>query len=285
MKPVKLGEITIPVNFDNAIDLVNLQRKIRRQLLLPEDMTKDNMRISFNSEKYREDLINISFLEHLKYDILIPYPSNAWMGSILPDGVFTEIHSINYYQKINGDCELTHAIEDLHRILKHNGTVHIGVPNFKLILEKIVEMPSEVTRLQWEHFLFSRNVDERGLFYNQSICDVKRIVSRARHAGFRDIQEDLLYGKENEKYIEMHPENFDLPGVNEQARIDFNIMLKDSKIRRKKCIMTRCTSKAGQQEYKRQQSVYCRRHYRKAKQKLQEMQECALRSMVVLKKE
>ncbi len=285
MKPVKLGEITIPVSSDNIVELVNYERKLRGQKLLPEEITQDNLKISFNSEEYREDLINISFLGHLRYDILIPYPSNAWMESALPEDTFTEVHCAGYYQKINGDCELTHAIEDLQRILKPNGIAYVGVPNFKLILNELANSRSEAQRLRWEHFLFSRNVDEKGLFYNQSICDATRIMSRARFAGFKSAEEDADYGTELEKYLTMTPENFNLQGVNKEVRQKFKEMLRDDDIRRKKCIIARCSSKAGQQEFKRVQSIYCRRHFRKAKGKLKAAQERALRVLIVLKKE
>ena len=285
MKPIKIGEITIPVNFDNIIERTNIQRQIRKQPELPPSNTQDDVKIGFNTEEYRQDLVNVGFLEHLRHDILIPYPDNAWMESVLPDNSFTEVHSINYYQQINGDCELTHAMEDLYRILKPGGTAYIGIPNFDVILDKIQNAASEHLRLHWEHFIFSRNVDERGLFYNQSICDVQRITNRARHVGFRDIQEALSYGKDLAKYLTMKPDRFDLPGVDKEVRAEFNRTLKDKSIRRKKCIISRCVSKAGQQEFARKQSVYCRRHYRKAKRKLEEMQERALRAMVVLKKE
>ena len=43
-------------------------------------------------------------------------------------------------------------------------------------------------------------------------------------------------------------------------------------------------NKMNQQEFKRQQSIYCRRHFRKAKQKLSEAQERALRTVVILEK-
>lgn len=285
MKVVRIGEILIPVSTDRLVELVNEKRRLRGQPLLPASITQDNLKISFNSAEYHEDLINIAFLGHLQHDILIPYPSNAWMGSILPSDTFVEVHSINYYQMINGDCELTHAIEDLYRILKLDGTAYIGVPNLDLILNKIIETKAETERLKWEHFLFSRNVDERGLFYNQSICNFARLRSRARFAGFRTVTEDKGYGEENIKYLAMKPEEFDLPGVDDGARTAFRVMAKDTSVRRKKCIVPRCKAKAGQQEFARIPSVYCRRHYRKAKTKLVEAQERALRIMVILKKE
>lgn len=284
MKNVKVGEFMVPVTSLNFLEDVQRMRRIKHRKPLPKNMTMDTLKIAFNSEEYVDSLINIVFLEHLDHDILMPYPSNAWMGSVIPDEFCIEVHSINYFQKINGDCELTHALEDLYRILKPGGTAYIGVPNFKLILEKIVGASSEVESLKWEHFLFSRNVDERGLFYNQSICDARRIKSRAYFAGFEKAEEDEEYGTESTKYLTMTPEDFDLPGVDEKVRAEFWEMHRDDAVRRKKCIVGRCTAKAGQQEFKRQPSVYCRRHFRKAKQKLTEAQERALRTLVVLKK-
>lgn len=284
MKNVKVGEFVVPVTSLNFLEDVQRMRELKQRKPLPKDMSMDNLKISFNSEEYTDSLINVAFLEHLDHDILIPYPSNAWMGSVLPDEFCVEVHSINYCQKINGDCELTHALEDLHRILKPGGKAYIGVPNFKLILEKIVNANSEVESLKWEHFLFSRNVDERGLFYNQSICDAKRLKSRAYFAGFEEAEEDKKYGVESTMYLTMIPEQLDLPGVSDKAREKFWRMYNDDTIRRKKCIIRRCTAKAGQQEFKRQPSIYCRRHFRKAKQKLTEAQERALRTLVVLKK-
>ena len=285
MKVTRIGEIVIPVDFDRLVEMTNEKRRWRGQPLLPPEITQDNLKISFNSEEYREDLINMSFLGHLQYDILIPYPSTAWMKSVFPDAIFTEVHSVNYYQKINGDCELTHAVEDLFRIVKPGGTAYIGVPNFDLILRMISEIQDDTGRLKWEHFLFSRNVDEKGLFYNQSICNVKRIRSRGYYAGFRTVGEDTSYGEQFTKYISMTPEEINLPGVDEEARKKFAEMLNDTSIRRKKCIVPSCEAKAGQQELRRVQSVYCRRHYRKAKSKLEEFQQKALRLVVTLKKE
>ena len=109
--------------------------------------------------------------------------------------------------------------------------------------------------------------------------------NRARHAGFKSVKEDRNYGEANVKFLTMTPEEFDLPGVDKKVRQRFNRMLRNDKIRRKGCIMSRCNAKAGQQEFKRKQSVYCRRHYRKAKEKLAGAQERALRIMVILKKE
>lgn len=285
MRSVRVGEIGIPVHLDQLVELTNLKRKWLGQKPLPIDVTQDSLKISFNSEEYREDLINLSFLGHLQYDILIPYPSTAWMKSVIPDNFCTEVHSVNYYQKINGDCELTHAIEDLFRIVKPEGKAVISVPNFDYIVRMINEIRDDVSRLKWEHFLYSRNVDEKGLFYNQSLCNFSRLSNRARYAGFRTIVEDGTYGIQHAKYLNMMPENFDLPGVNEEARENFQKMLADTSIRRKKCIVPDCPAKAGQQEFRRVQSVYCRRHYRKAKDKLEEMQQKALRLVVVLKKE
>lgn len=282
MRDNRIGDISIPIRFKQIVESVNLRRQLREQPLLPEDMTEDNLRITFNSEEYRPEMINISFLGHLQYDILIPYPSNAWMGSILPDEAFEEVHSVNYYQKINGDCELTHAIEDLYRVLKPGGKAVIAVPNFKYILEKIIETRSEQGRLQWEHFLFSRNVDERGLFYNQSITDFSRLRNRGLFAGFTKVEEDQGYGEEVEKYLTMIPEEFNLPGVTSEVRRKFQRAKRIG--RRTKCIIARCSSKAGQQEFKRAPSIYCRRHYRKAKTKLAQMQERALRIAVILTK-
>lgn len=282
---VRVGELGVPVIFDRLVEMAKIKRQLRNQEKLPEEITQDNLKVTWNSEEFRNDLVNIAFLSHLQYDVLIPYPGNAWLGSIFPDKVFTEIHSVNYYQKINGDCELTHALEDLYRILKPGGKAFISIPNFDLILDKILNAESDIHRLKWEHFLFSRNVDEKGLFYNQSICSYMRLYGRAWHAGFRSIEEDKCYGGENEKYLQMEPDSFDLPGVDNEARDGFRSMLVDPTVRRKKCIVPRCVSKAGQQEFKREQSVYCRRHYRKAKIRLQEMQEKALRIMVILKKE
>jgi hypothetical protein len=285
MRAGRIGSLSIPVTIDRLVELVNEKRRLRGASLLPESNTQDNLKISFNSTDYREDLINIVFLEHLPHDVLIPYPSNAWMGSVLPDNRFTEVHSVNYFQMINGDCELTHAMEDLYRIIKPGGTAHIGVPNFDFILDKIVTATSEAERLRWEHFLFSRNVDERGLFYNQSICNFIRIRNRARFAGFNNVIEDKEYGEENIRYIDMRPEEFDLPTVDESVREKYEEIRKDDSIRRKPCIVRRCKAKAGQQEFARIPSVYCRRHYRKAKTKLAEAQERALCTMVILKKE
>lgn len=285
MKSLRVGELGIPVNLEQMIELVNLKRKWQKQNPLPEDITQDNLKIAFNSEEYTESLINISFLGHLQYDILMPYPSTAWMKSVFPDGIFAEVHSVNYYQKINGDCELTHAMEDLYRIVKPGGKAIISVPNFDFILKKINEIQDDVARLKWEHFLFSRNVDEKGLFYNQSLCNVRRISNRARYAGFRAIEEDTSYGEQHTKYLDMIPEDFNLAGIDAKAREEFQKMLVDTAIRRKKCIISECTAKAGQQELRRVQSVYCRRHYRKAKIKLEEMQQKALRLVVILKKE
>lgn len=285
MRAGRIGDLSIPVTKDRLVELVNEKRRLRGAPLLPESNTQDNLKISFNSVDYRDDLINIVFLEHLVHDVLIPYPSNAWMGSVLPDEAFTEVHSVNYYQMINGDCELTHAIEDLYRILKPGGAAYVGVPNLDLILQRIVETKSESERLKWEHFLFSRNVDERGLFYNQSICNLNRLRNRARFAGFREIIEDKEYGEESVKFLTMKPEEYDLPTVDEEARLKHKEMMKDDSVRRKSCIVARCKAKAGQQEFARVPSVYCRRHYRKAKTKLTEAQERALRIMVILKKE
>lgn len=284
MQNQKVGEFTVPITSEHFLETVREMRRLKGRTALPEDMTMDNLKISFNSEEYRDDLVAISFLEHLEYDVLMPYPSNAWMGSVIPDNFCQEVHSINYYQKINGDCELTHALEDLHRIIKPGGKAYIGLPNFRLILENIMNAKSETESLKWEHFLFSRNVDERGLFYNQSICDVKRIRSRAFFAGFKELQEDKEYGEEGRKYLAMKPEDFNLPGVDQEARDKFWEVHKDDAVRRKKCIVGRCKAKAGQQEFSRTPSVYCRRHFRKAKQKLAEAQERALRTMVVLTK-
>ena len=50
-------------------------------------------------------------------------------------------------------------------------------------------------------------------------------------------------------------------------------MYTDDTVRRKKCVVGRCSAKAGQQEFQRTPSVYCRRHFRKAKHKLAEAQE------------
>jgi len=285
MKSVRVGEIVIPVNLDQMIELTNEKRKWRGQSPLPPSITKNNLKISFNSEEYKEELINVSFLGHLQHDVLIPYPSTAWMRSVFPDQFLTEVHSINYYQKINGDCELTHAIEDLFRIIKQKGTAYIGVPNFELILKMITDTSDDTTRLKWEHFLFSRNVDEKGLFYNQSICSLKRIRNRACYVGFKTAEEDKMCGAHFAEYLNMIPEQFNLPGVNEETREMFNKILNDKNIRRKKCIVPGCLAKAGQQELMRIQSVYCRRHYRKAKVKLEECQQKALRLVIVLKKE
>ena len=257
MKNIKVGEFMVPVTSVNFLEDVQRMRELKQRKPLPKDMTMDNLRIGFNSEEYVDDIINIAFLEHLDHDILMPYPGNAWMGSVLPDDFCIEVHSINYFQKINGDCELTHALEDLYRIIKPGGKAYIGVPNFKLILDKIVNANSEVESLKWEHFLFSRNVDERGLFYNQSICDEKRLRSRAYFAGFSKVKEDSNYGKESTKFLTMTPEDFDLPGIDEEARKEFWEMHGDDAVRRKKCIIGRCMAKAGQQEFKRQPSVYC----------------------------
>jgi len=285
MRNPRIGEITIPIVFDQLVELVNEKRRLRKEPLLPEDMTQDNLRINFNSEEYNTDLINMAFLGHLQYDVLIPYPGNAWMQSVLPSDAFTEVYSTNYFQKINGDCELTHAMEDLYRIVKPGGTAYIVVPNCDLILQKLVGIKEDTGRLKWEHFLFSRNVDEKGLFYNQSLCSARRLKNRARFAGFQEAAEDKEYGESNIKYLDMVPEEYNLPGVNEKARKQFRSMISDSSIRRKKCIVPRCQAKAGQQEFRRMQSIYCRRHYRKAKAKLTEAQERALRIMVILKKE
>jgi len=284
MKKIKIGDFTTAVTSENFLEYAHEMRRLRGRKPLPEDMTTDNLKISFNSEEYIDDTVNLAFLGHLDHDILIPYPSNAWMGSVLPDEFCQEIHCVNYFQKINGDCELTHALEDMYRILKPGGVVYIGVPNFKLILSKIVNANSEVESLKWEHFLFSRNVDERGLFYNQSICDFRRIRGRASFAGFSSATEDENYGGESEKFLTMDPDDFDLPGISKKTRKAFWKMHADDSIRRKKCIVGRCNAKAGQVEFKRQPSIYCRRHYRKAKQKLLEAQERALRIMVILKK-
>jgi hypothetical protein len=281
----RIGDLIIPVAFDRMVELTNEKRRLRGYSLLPQEITQDNLKITWNSEEFRDDFINVGFLGHLQHDILVPYPGNAWMGSIFPEQVFTEIHSINYYQKINGDCELTHAMEDLYRILKSNGTAHISVPNFNLILNKIVQTNVDTERLKWEHFLFSRNVDEKGLYYNQSLCTHQRLYSRAIYAGFKSISKDEFDDKDIEKCLNMKPDQFDLPGVNEEARKNFQLALMDSAVRRKKCIVPRCISKAGQQEHKREQSVYCRRHYRKAKAKLIETQEKILRTTIILKKE
>lgn len=285
MRAGRIGDLSIPVTIERLVELVNEKRRLRRAPLLPKEITQDNLKISLNSADYRDDLINIAFLEHLQHDILIPYPSNAWMGSVLPDNAFTEVHSINYYQQINGDCELTHAIEDLYRILKPDGVAYIGVPNFDFILGKIMSTSSESERLRWEHFLFSRNVDERGLFYNQSICNFARLRNRAHFAGFKGAEEDKGYGEDNIKYLDMKPEEFDLSGVDEEAREKHKAIVENDGIRRKPCIVKRCKAKAGQQEFARVPSVYCRRHYRKAKTKLIEAQERALRTVVILKKE
>jgi len=279
---VRIGEITIPVGIGNAIELTNLKRKWRGQPLLPEDNTQDNLKISFNSEDYREDLVNITFLAHLQYDILIPYPCTAWMQGVIPDKSIDELHSVNYFQKINGDCELTHAMEDLYRIMKVGGTAYVSVPNIQVILRKIIDTVDENARLKWEHFLYSRNVDEKGLFYNQSACDARRIRSRAYHAGFRGVTEDTAQGDDVIKYLDMQPEQFNLPGVTEEVRAK---RLTDKEDRRKMCTVPGCPAKSGQQEFQRTPSVYCRRHFRKAKAKLIEMQERALRLTVVLKKE
>jgi len=281
----RIGDLIIPVPFDRMVELTNEKRRLRGHVLLPQEITQDNLKITWNSEEFCDNLINVSFLGHLQYDILIPYPGNAWMGSILPDQVFTEVRSINYYQKINGDCELTHAMEDLHRILKLGGTAYISVPNFELILAKIMSIRDDKERLKWEHFLFSRNVDEKGLYYNQSICGNARLLNRAVHTGFKIISKDEFDSKDIEKCLDMRPDQFDLPGVDNEARKHFQASLVDSAVRRKKCIVPRCVSKAGQQEYKREQSIYCRRHYRKAKAKLIETQEKILRTTIILKKE
>jgi hypothetical protein len=82
----------------------------------------------------------------------------------------------------------------------------------------------------------------------------------------------------------MEPDMFDLPGVTEETRKEFWKMIADDSVRRKTCIIPRCNAKAGQVEFRRQRSVYCRRHYRKAKDKLAEAQEKALRIMVVCTK-
>ena len=281
---IRIGDLSIPVYSDNLIELVNQKRQWLRQPPLPPDMTQDSLKISFNSIDFDPNLINITFLGHLERDILIPYPSNAWMGSVLPAATFAEVHSVNYYQQINGDCELTHAMEDLARIVKVGGKAVISVPNFRIILGKIVETTSDSQRLKWEHFLFSRNVDERGLYFNQSVCDINRLRSRASYAGFRKVVEDTTYGVEYEKYLTMEADSFDLPGVTPETREEHKKMLEDPKVRRKKCIVPRCDSKAGQKELQRAPSVYCRRHYRKAKAKLAEAQERALRLVVVLEK-
>jgi len=285
MKVTRIGEVVIPVDLNCMVEMTNERRKWRGQPLLPEDITQDNLKINFNSEEFEDNLINVAFLAHLPYDILVPYPCTAWMQSIFPDGTFAEVHSINYYQKINGDCELTHAMEDLFRILKPNGVAYIGVPNFEFVLRMINEIQDDTSRLKWEHYLYSRNVDEKGLFYNQSLCGLKRIRNRARFAGFRAVDEDNAYGQQFTKYLNMIPEDFDLPGVDQHEREEFQKRLADTSIRRKRCVVPGCDAKAGQQELRRVQSVYCRRHYRKAKAKLEELQQKALRLVVILKKE
>ena len=284
MQQVKIGDFSIPVTSGNIVEMTNEMRRLKGRKPLPEDMTKDNLKISWNSEEYKDEVINIAFLGHLQYDILVPYPQTAWMGSILPDNFCTEIHTVNYYQKINGDCELTHAIEDLYRTLKPGGKAFISVPNFDLILDNIRQSADEVASLKWEHFLFSRNVDEKGLFYNQSICNYKRLSNRLRYAKFRDVILDNAYGQDCVRYLSMEPDAFDLPGVNAEVRAEFWKMIADDNIRRKKCIMDKCEAKSGQKEFKRERSVYCRRHYRKAKLKLAEAQEKALRIMVIATK-
>jgi hypothetical protein len=114
---------------------------------------------------------------------------------------------------------------------------------------------------------------------------LKRISNRARFAGFRTVEEDTSYGEQFAKYLNMTPEDFDLPGVNQHEREEFQKRLTDSSIRRKRCVAPGCDAKAGQQELRRVQSIYCRRHYRKAKAKLEEFQQKALRLVVILKKE
>ena len=110
MRAGRIGDLSIPVTAERLVELVNEKRRLRGASLLPKRNKQGNMKISFNSVDFREDLINITFLEHLQHDVLIPYPSNAWMGSVLPESAFAEVHSVNYYQMINGDCELTHAM-------------------------------------------------------------------------------------------------------------------------------------------------------------------------------
>jgi SAM-dependent methyltransferase len=251
----------IAITDKNWSEVINFSRKIKNIPNIPDNR---GINLNLGSDTFKIDCINISFFDGIEYDLKLEFDFKRFLLPFKNESI-NSISSINFLQKIQSDCILTHFFQSIYNLLIPGGFAYIVVPNFHRIVNNIVNCSNEVERIDLEKLLFSES-DSTGIFYSQNFIDILRIKNRAKYAGFKDIIE-LNKSKNTDKIklytvntVDLYPEQLDLKK-------------KADAISKGMCALRYlgCKQQACLNEYHNSKLIYCEHHSNKAKRLVKEL--------------
>ena len=230
-----LGDASVGAanTFQSLQKIVNAARKFRGLQLIPMD---DCIRISYYSNCFMPLCINIGNAEKTSCDLHLPEPDFSQEQLGLPPRSVDEFHCYGYIQKL-GNEQFPAMAKEVYRVLKMRRFFVGNVNTFdgaRLRFMKATEIDDPVLAAQ----CFDGCLSERR---------VREILTQA---GFEVVRMD--------RHGPVTPDDIRLPGV---GKVMF-----DSKRFPNICAVGRCSGENFTPKGWTAQSIYCRKHYRRATQ-------------------